>query len=156
MTRKTTLSFAWALPLLAATAASPLAQTSTSGTGSGAAGGPGTAGGAATSRSQIGAPSPAGVVNPNANGTGLGTSAPGSAETFQNLNQDQNGANPTAGVGQQNVRCPPGSGSVAAASSSVSGDPAGALARATGSRAAGQTPTTDVTGSIEANCTTQP
>jgi len=154
MTRKTTLSFAWALPLLAATAASPLAQTSTSGTGSGAAGGPGTAGGAATSRSQIGAPSPAGVVNPNANATGLGTSAPGSVETFQNLNQDR--ANSTAGVGQQNVRCPQGSGSVAAASSSVSGDPAGALAQSTGSRAAGRTPTTDVTGSIGGNCTTQP
>jgi hypothetical protein len=145
----------WALPLLAVTAASALAQGSTSGTGSSPAGGPGTAGGAATSRSQIGAPSPAGVVNPNANGTGLGTTAPGSAETFQNLNQDQNRASSTAGVGRQNVRCPQGSGSAAAASSSVSGDPAGALADSTGSRAAGQTPTTDVTGSIGGNCTTQ-
>jgi hypothetical protein len=154
MIRKTTLALVWALPLLAAAAASPLAQTPSSSTRSGAPSGPGTAEGAATSRSQIGAPSPAGVVNPNATGTGLGTSVPGSVETFQNLNQD--GANSTAGVGQQNVRCPQRSGSVAAASSSVSGDPAGALARATGSRAAGQTPTTDVTGSIGGNCTTQP
>jgi hypothetical protein len=76
----TTLSIALALPILASGSASLNAQSSV--------GGPGTSGGATTSRSQIGVRSPAGVVLPNANGTGLGTSQPSYIQSYQGLNQN--------------------------------------------------------------------
>ena len=142
------MAIAVSLPLLVAAAPSSAQDGSSSPS---APGGPGTRGGAATSRAQIGAPSTAGVVNPNANGTGLGV-APGSTDTLLNQNLDQNRTSSTA-----RARCPTGTvGSTTTASSAVSSDPAGALARSTGSQPAGQTPLPDVTGSVGSNCTTQP
>jgi hypothetical protein len=75
----TILSVVLALPILTSGMASLNAQS--------APGGLGTAGGAATSHSQIGVTSPPGVVLPNANGTGLGTSQPGYTRAFEGLNR---------------------------------------------------------------------
>jgi hypothetical protein len=85
--KATTLSIMLALPILASGMTSLNAQNGGPGTAAGAStGGPGTAAGAATSRAQIGVKSPAGVVLPNATGTGLGATQPGYIQTFQAVN----------------------------------------------------------------------
>lgn len=152
MTPTRILAIAVALPMLAS-APSAFAQSATGGTGASGAGGPGTAGGAATSRSQIGVTSPAGVVNPNANGTGLGSTQPGSTQTFQDINRNAG----NVGNSRPPTRCADtASRSTGAAAGRSGGEAAQALAQATGSRSAGRTPTTDVTGSITGNCPGQP
>jgi hypothetical protein len=106
-----TLSTILAIPVLTFSVASLNAQQGASG---GATGGLGTAGGAATSRSQIGVQSPPGVVLPNANGTGLGTSQPSYLRAYESLNRNaapgsfqapRPGTATTAGTVPQRNRC---------------------------------------------------
>jgi hypothetical protein len=107
----TTFSTILAIPVLTLSVASLNAQSGASGV---ASGGLGTAGGAAASRSQIGVTSPPGVVLPNANGTGLGTSQPSYLRAYEGLNRNtapgsfqapRRGA-ATTGTVPQRTRCP--------------------------------------------------
>src|SRR5215207_5504646 len=106
----TTLATILAIPALLSMA-SLNAQQGASGR---ATGGLGTAGGAAASRSQIGVQSPPGVVLPNANGTGLGTSQPSYLRAYEGLNRNtapgafqapRKGVAGTAGTVPQRTRC---------------------------------------------------
>src|SRR5215207_1144068 len=106
----TTLATILAIPALLSMA-SLNAQQGASGR---ATGGLGTAGGAAASRSQIGVQSPPGVVLPNANGTGLGTSQPSYLGAYEGLNRNvapgsfqapRRGAATPAGTVPQRTRC---------------------------------------------------
>jgi hypothetical protein len=107
----TTLATILAIPALTLSMASLNAQQGASGR---ATGGLGTAGGAAASRSQIGVQSPPGVVLPNANGTGLGTSQPSYLRAYEGLNRNtapgsfqapRRGAATTPGTVPQRTRC---------------------------------------------------
>jgi hypothetical protein len=120
----TTLSVVLALPILASGMASLNAQL--------APGGVGTAGGAAASRSQIGVTSPPGVVLPNANGTGLGTSQPSYVRGFEGLNRNaapgsfqvpRRAASTLGAVPQtQRTRCAGTAASTGAATTSIGTD----------------------------------
>lgn len=151
MTRFTTIAVAaLCVPCLSAV---PLAALAQSNAGAGASGGPGTAGGPATSRSQIGIQSPAGVVNPNANGTGLGTASPGSTDTL--LNQ-RGTSDANAGAGRAATRCGQASPGTTSRTPAANNEAAAALAQSSGSTAAQLTDPTDTTGSVGTNCSTQP
>ena len=117
-------------------------------------GGPGTAGGAATSRSQIGVQSPAGVVLPNANGTGLGTSQPSYNQSIQGLSRNAQPGSfqvpartaPTLSTSSSGTtpqtRCAGAAAPTGTTTTSTPGAAADVLAASTGSRPAGLTPVT--------------